>query len=61
MDASASLHMTGRAPTTMEGGMRLAVGQPAPEVRFGSAAGDIALAELHHVGPVVLAFLRHLG
>jgi hypothetical protein len=37
------------------------VGEPAPDVTFGSRDGDVALSALWREGPVVVAFLRHFG
>lgn len=41
--------------------MTVSVGDRAPNVVFGTAQGDVTLAELHRDGPVVVAFLRHFG
>ena len=42
--------------------MTIQIGEPAPDVTFGSSHGnEVSLAELWRSGPVVVAFLRHFG
>ena len=42
--------------------MTIQIGEPAPDVTFGSGHGnEVLLADLWRAGPVVVAFLRHFG
>jgi hypothetical protein len=41
--------------------MSLSVGDPFPDLRVESRAGDVALSERWRNGPLVVAFMRHFG